>query len=106
MEACALLPVEPGSHSQAEAPHSAIYTALQHCLSMATAICSNNACTWTWLLSKHAHGCISCYTDGLLHCRTWMEQHKLNFDAVWQRIEQLVVLSLISVQPLLQQNYR
>ena len=35
-----------------------------------------------------------------------MEQHKLDFDAVWQRIEQLVVLSLVSVQPLLQQNYR
>ena len=29
-----------------------------------------------------------------------------NFDAVWQQIEELVVLSLLSVQPLLQMNYR
>ena len=29
-----------------------------------------------------------------------------DFDAIWQHIEELVVLSLLSVQPLLQLNYR
>lgn len=29
-----------------------------------------------------------------------------DFDAIWQLIEELVVLSLLSVQPLLQLNYR
>ena len=35
-----------------------------------------------------------------------MAQQGHDFDAVWQQIEDLVVLSLLSVQPLLQLNYR
>ena len=39
-------------------------------------------------------------------CRSWLAAHGHNFDAIWQQIEELVVLSLLSVQPLLQLNYR
>ncbi|DBA78232.1 TPA: Tubulin polyglutamylase ttll13P, variant 2 [Trebouxia sp. C0005] len=38
--------------------------------------------------------------------RTWMAEQGHDFEAVWQQIEELVVLSLLSVQPLLQMNYR
>ncbi|DBA76353.1 TPA: hypothetical protein ACH3X1_010064 [Trebouxia sp. C0004] len=38
--------------------------------------------------------------------RTWMAQQGHDFEAVWQQVEELVVLSLLSVQPLLQMNYR
>ena len=41
-----------------------------------------------------------------LYHRTWMTEQGHDFEAVWQQIEELVVLSLLSVQPLLQMNYR
>ena len=35
-----------------------------------------------------------------------MAQQGHDFEAIWQQIEDLVVLSLLSVQPLLRLNYR
>ena len=35
-----------------------------------------------------------------------MQDQGHDFEAIWQQIEELVVLSLLSVQPLLQLNYR
>ncbi len=35
-----------------------------------------------------------------------MAEQGHDFEAIWQQIEELVVLSLLSVQPLLQMNYR
>ena len=42
----------------------------------------------------------------IILCREWMTGQGHDFDAIWQQIEELVVLSLLSVQPLLQLNYR
>ena len=69
MGASALLPVQPGSHTLDGAPQSATCTALQHCLPVATAICSSCAFSRTCLLSQHAPGCsqrcqVGCCTAG------------------------------------------